>query len=89
MSALDDLQFLVKQETGVTNSVARNTVKAVLNHIQTKVKAGEGVELIGFGSFKTVDKAERVGRNPKTGEAITIPAQKVVKFKASKNFLAE
>ena len=41
--------------------------------------------LVSFGSFQTKDQAERVGRNPKTGEPITISARKVVKFSASKS----
>ncbi|WP_244186966.1 HU family DNA-binding protein, partial [Paraburkholderia steynii] len=44
------------------------------------------VQLIGFGSFSTGARAERTGRNPSTGETITIPAAKTVKFTAGKAF---
>jgi DNA-binding protein HU-beta len=44
------------------------------------------VQLVGFGSFSTGARAERAGRNPSTGEAITIPAAKTVKFTAGKAF---
>ncbi|MBT3368817.1 MAG: HU family DNA-binding protein, partial [Nitrospina sp.] len=45
---------------------------------------GDSVSLIGFGSFKVVDRAAREGRNPSTGEKIQIPASKAVKFTPSK-----
>lgn len=84
MSALDDLAAIVKQETGSNNGQARDAVKAVLGYIQTKVKAGEEVTLVGFGTFKQVELAARTGRNPSTGETLDIPARKAAKFKASK-----
>jgi len=48
------------------------------------LKSGEDVTLVGFGTFTTVDRAERQGRNPLTGKEITIAAKKVVKFKPGK-----
>ncbi|BDC45485.1 hypothetical protein PTKU15_87820 [Paraburkholderia terrae] len=50
------------------------------------VTRGDTVQLIGFGSFSTGARAERSGRNPSTGETITIPAAKTVKFTAGKAF---
>jgi len=87
MSALADLKAIVRQEVNCTHAVADDTVKAVLKYIQTKVQSGEEVQLVGFGMFKQVEKVARTGRNPRTGETLEIPARKVVKFKASKNFL--
>jgi DNA-binding protein HU-beta len=46
------------------------------------MKSGDKVTLVGFGTFSVSERAAREGRNPKSGETITIPAKKVVKFKA-------
>jgi len=48
------------------------------------LKEGEDVTLVGFGTFAVGERAERSGRNPQTGEAITIAAKNVVKFKPGK-----
>ena len=87
MSALEDLKAIVRSNTSCTHTVADDTVKSVLRYIQTKVQAGEDVQLVGFGTFKQVERSARTGRNPITGETLEIPAKKAVKFKASKNFL--
>ena len=83
MSALDDLKAVVRSNTNCTHAVANDTVKAVLSYIQTKVQAGEEVTLVGFGTFKQVERAAKTGRNPSTGETLEIPARKAVKFKYS------
>ncbi len=62
------------------------TVKAIIEVIKDKLAEGEAVNLIGFGSFEVKPRAARVGRNPKTGEPIILPAGKKVSFKASKFF---
>ena len=49
------------------------------------IKEGK-LDFMGFGSFFTVDKPETKGKNPRTGEEVIIPAKKVVRFKAGKNF---
>ena len=66
--------------------VAEKTATAVLKTIMEEVKAGKIVTIKGFGIFKTVAVAERKGRNPQTGDEITIPAHKKVVFKPSKQF---
>jgi len=54
----------------------------------TKIVKKDGkLQLVGFGTFQVKKRAARMGRNPQTGKAIKIAAKKVVKFKASKNFL--
>ena len=58
-------------------------VKAVLEAIST-IAATENVVCKGFGTFKTVQRAGRIGRNPQTGESITITAKSVLAFKPSK-----
>ncbi|NTV17779.1 MAG: HU family DNA-binding protein, partial [Chlorobiaceae bacterium] len=57
--------------------------------VSESLKNGEDVSLVGFGTFSIVDRAEREGRNPLTGEAITIAAKKVVKFKPGKTLKEE
>jgi hypothetical protein len=53
----------VRSNTNSTHAGADDTVKAVLNYIQTKVQAGEEVQLVGFGTFKQVERAARTVRN--------------------------
>ena len=57
----------------------------LLKAIETALKAGDSVALIGFGAFEVKERAERTGRNPQTGETITIAASKTPTFKAGKN----
>ncbi|BFG80191.1 HU family DNA-binding protein [Paraburkholderia terrae] len=76
-----------KQE--LIDAVASTTgeaIDAILEDVTAAVTRGETVQLIGFGSFSTGARAERTGRNPSTGETITIPAAKTVKFTAGKGF---
>lgn len=64
---------------------AEAAVNAVLNAIETELATGGKVQIAGFGSFQVKERAERTGRNPKTKEAITIPASKAPIFKAGKD----
>ena len=50
-----------------------------------KTQAGDSISLVGFGTFSVKDRKARTGRNPKTGEELSIPASKVPSFKAGKN----
>jgi len=70
----------------VTKACAENAVKAVLEAIADGVRKDEAVQLIGFGTFKVSHRAARMGRNPKTGEAMQINASKSVKFSPSAAF---
>lgn len=56
----------------------------IFETISNSLAAGDRVSIAGFGSFSVSDRAARVGRNPRTGEEIHIPASKNVKFKAGK-----
>lgn len=62
----------------------KNVLDATLETITDSLEAGEKVDMFGFGSFSVVERAARKGRNPATGDAIDIPASKVVKFKPAK-----
>ncbi|MEZ5934861.1 MAG: HU family DNA-binding protein, partial [Alphaproteobacteria bacterium] len=55
-----------------------------IEHLQTSLSQGEKISLPGVGQFEIAERAARQGRNPQTGETISIPASKAVKFKAGK-----
>ncbi|RQR29533.1 MULTISPECIES: HU family DNA-binding protein [Burkholderia] len=76
----------VSAATGDTKASTGAAVDAILEAVTHAVTRGDTVQLIGFGSFSTGARAERTGRNPATGEAITIAAAKTVKFTAGKAF---
>lgn len=71
---------------GVTVKDTVIFVDATIKAIQDAVVAGERVQLVGFGTFETVERAAREGRNPLTGESLHIEASKSPKFKAGKAF---
>ena len=66
-----------------TKRQAEDSVAAVLDSIATGVKTDTKVQIIGFGTFEVKNRAARMGRNPKTGEAMQINASKSVGFKPS------
>ena len=73
----------VAQKTGLKKKEAENVVNAFLSTIEDALANEEKVQLVGFGTFETKKRPARTGRNPRTGEAMTIAASKVVTFKAS------
>ena len=79
-----DLINVVADASDLTKKQAEAAVNATIEAIASALKDGDKVQLIGFGTFETKESAEREGRNPKTGESITIPASKKVVFSASK-----
>lgn len=79
-----DLINVVAAEANLTKKDAEAAVNATLAAIANALKDGDKVQLLGFGTFEVKAVAEREGRNPKTGETITIPASKKAAFTASK-----
>jgi len=71
-------------EKGITKKQATEAIELTLELIKRALKRGEKVQLVGFGSFQVKNKRARKGRNPQTGEEITISARKVLKFKPGK-----
>jgi DNA-binding protein HU-beta len=71
---------------GTSKAAADRSLTAVIDAIKTGVRKKGGVQLIGFGTFKTVTRKARNGRNPKTGETIRIKASKTVKFSPGSEF---
>src|SRR5271167_3188739 len=61
-------------------------VDAVFNEIVLEVHGGRRVSVVGFGTFNPISRAPRVGRNPRTGDAVQIPASKGVRFAAGSTF---
>ncbi len=78
-----DLYEAVSQEVGLSHKESAELVESVLNEISDALVRGETVKLSSFGSFVVRQKGERVGRNPKTGEAAPIPPRRVLVFRAS------
>ena len=74
----------VAQNSGLKKSQAEAAVKAFTEAVAEALKAGEKVQLVGFGTFEVKARGERTGRNPKTGETIKVPASKHPAFSASK-----
>ena len=79
-----DLVNVVAAETQLSKKDVDAVVNATLNALSNALKEGDKIQLIGFGTFDVKATAAREGRNPKTGETITIPASKKVGFAASK-----
>jgi nucleoid DNA-binding protein len=78
----------VKKQLGseISKAEAEKAVTAVINAIKTGVKKDKVVQLVGFGTFKVVERKARKGVNPKTLQQIKIPKSKTVKFVAGKDF---
>jgi len=77
-----ELVEAVAYESGLSKADAKRALESFANQASGALKKGDRVALVGFGSFSISDRAARKGRNPQTGEEITIVAKKVVKFKA-------
>jgi len=73
----------VRQRVGLPQKDAAELVDSLFEMIRERMEKGEDIKLPGFGNFMVRQKRERVGRNPKTGEAIPILARKVISFKPS------
>ena len=80
-----DLIAAIAELANLTKADAGRALDGLTKTIETTLKAGDTVALVGFGTFEIKERAERIGRNPKTGAAITIAAAKIPSFKAGKN----
>ena len=72
----------VASESGLSKKDAGTAVDAVLSSIEQALKGGDEVSFTGFGKFHVADRGAREGRNPRTGESMTIAASKVPRFTA-------
>lgn len=73
----------IQSSVCVSTEIAKEVIDEAINQITIALGNGDEVTLRGLGSFSVSDKAERMGRNPKTGEDVIITARKVVIFKCS------
>jgi DNA-binding protein HU-beta len=80
----NELIDAVAESAGLSKADAGRAVDAVVSGISGALKQGDNVTLVGFGTFQVRARAARTGRNPKTGENITIAASKNPVFKAGK-----
>jgi DNA-binding protein HU-beta len=74
----------VAKYADISKAAAEKAIDGTLGAIRGSLKKGSSVTLVGFGTFKVGKRAARVGRNPRTGEAIKIKAARVPKFSAGK-----
>jgi DNA-binding protein HU-beta len=78
----NELIASVAQRSGLSKIDAGKAVDGMISSIETTLKSGGDVRIVGFGTFSVSNRAATTGRNPRTGEAIAIPASKQPKFKA-------
>jgi DNA-binding protein HU-beta len=77
-----DLITALAVRTGASRADAGKSLDAVLDIVQQTLAKGEEINIAGFGKFEVVETAQKQGRNPRTGAAVTIPAGKQPKFRA-------
>jgi len=79
-----ELVAKIAEAAGVSKKQADRCLKAFIEAVEDALVKGERIALPGFGIFQVRERSARKGRNPRTGEEITIPARKVVVFKPAK-----
>ena len=79
-----ELVAAIADKTELTKADAEKALKAFIETVSEELKNGGKVQLMGFGTFEVVERGERTGRNPQTGEEMKIAASKAPKFKAGK-----
>uniref|UniRef100_A0A832EB78 HU family DNA-binding protein n=1 Tax=Desulfacinum infernum TaxID=35837 RepID=A0A832EB78_9BACT len=77
-----DLISKMADEAGITKAAAEKALNSFVTAVADSLAKGDKVTLVGFGTFSVAERAQREGRNPRTGETITIAASKTIKFKA-------
>jgi DNA-binding protein HU-beta len=76
-----ELVAKMSEDAGITRSNAEKALNSFMAAVSEALADGDKITLVGFGTFEVADRAQREGRNPRTGETIVIPSGKVVKFK--------
>ena len=79
-----ELIVAMAEKTGLSKKDAEKALKAFTDVVAEELKKGEKIQLVGFGTFEVSERAAREGRNPRSGETMTIAACKAPKFKAGK-----
>jgi nucleoid DNA-binding protein len=83
-----ELVEILTSKNDLSKAAANAVLETLIDTIQSAVKKGDAVQLVGFGTFKSVERAARTGKNPATGAALKIPASTVPKFVAGAKFKA-
>ncbi|MCZ8323442.1 MAG: integration host factor subunit alpha [Novosphingobium sp.] len=78
-----DLAEAINRKVGLSRAESLSMVEAILDHMGDALEKGENVKISGFGTFLLRDKAQRIGRNPKTGVEVPITPRRVMTFRAS------
>lgn len=78
-----ELAEAIGNKTGLSHTESLNLIDSVLRTVSAALRQGENVKIPGFGTFVLRDKAERMGRNPKTGLEVPITPRRVLTFRAS------
>ena len=79
-----ELVAAIAEKSELSKKDAEKALKAFTDVVAEELKKGEQIQLVGFGTFKVSERAAREGRNPQTGETMTISASRTPKFKAGK-----
>lgn len=79
----------ISKKANILEDVVEDVIQAMHNVITETLKNGDMVRIAGFGTFSSKKRDARNGKNPKTGESITIPERNVAKFKPSKELKEE
>ena len=79
-----ELVAAVAERAEISKKDSEKALKAFVDVVTEELKKGEEVQVVGFGTFKVAERAAREGRNPHTGEPMSIAASKAPKFKAGK-----
>lgn len=79
-----ELVAAIAEKTELSKKDAEKALKAFTEVVADELKAGNKIQLVGFGTFEVAERAAREGRNPQTGETMKIAASKAPKFKAGK-----
>ena len=80
-----DLAELLHSEIGLSRAACADIVEHVLGKMCQAMSKGENVKISGFGTFVLRNKAQRIGRNPKTGQEVPIAPRRVLTFRASQS----
>jgi integration host factor subunit alpha len=81
-----DISLRIHQAAGISEKEAAELLEGILELLKATLNNGESIAIFGFGTFMVRSKGPRLGRNPRTGEALTISARRVVSFRPSHVF---
>jgi len=83
----NDLIKSIAQSANISKVAAERGLNGMLQTMSNAMEGGERVTLVGFGSFSIVERAPRLGRNPRTGEEVRTPSRRGVKFRPGKELV--